>query len=94
MNAKSVPGDLALDHEPAAVAEDDRGRHRGEQVDEREVQPVEDDGLLVRRVVLRVDLAEARWLVRSRVNACTTRIPAMSSASVAVTRPSRSRTAR
>ena len=28
----------------------------------------------------------------SRVNACTIRIPAMSSASVAVTRPSRSRT--
>ena len=34
------------------------------------------------------------WLAGSRVNDCTTRMPEMSSASVAVTSPSRSRTCR
>ncbi len=41
-----------------AVADDDCRRERREEVDEREVEPVEDDGLLVRLPVVRVDLAE------------------------------------
>jgi hypothetical protein len=67
----------------AAVAEDDRRRERRQEVDEREVEAVEDDRLLVRLTVVGVDLVEVA-LVR----------PLMSSARVAVTRPRRSRTAR
>ena len=85
---------VAVVDEPAAVAEHDRGRRRREQVDDREVDPVQDDRLVVRVAVAVVDAVERRCCTGSRVNDWTTRMPAMSSASVAVTRPSRSRTFR
>ena len=50
--------------EPAAVADDDRRRQRGQEVDEREVQAVEDDGLLVRLAVVRVHLFEVLLVSR------------------------------
>ncbi len=87
--------DLAVEREPAAVAEHDRGRGRREEVDEREVDAAQDDRLHVR---LRGSVALTAWKFSraacSRVNDCSTRMPAMSSASVAVTAPSVSRTAR
>src|SRR3990172_9572235 len=46
--------------EVAAVAEDDRRRRRREEVDEREVEAVQDDGLVVRRPVAAVHVPEAR----------------------------------
>ena len=49
MKAKSVPiVTCALEVEVAAVAEHDRERDRREQVDEREVEAVQHDRLLVR----------------------------------------------
>ena len=42
----------------AAVAEDDRRRERRQEVDEREVEAVQDDRLLVRLAVVGVDLVE------------------------------------
>ena len=60
MNAKRTPDrGLSVEDEPAAEAEHDRGRGRREEVDEREVEAVQHDGLLVRRAVVRVDLLEA-----------------------------------
>ena len=50
--------EAAAEDEIAAVAEHDRGRERREEVDEREVEPVQEDRLLVRLAVVRVDLAE------------------------------------
>ena len=95
MKANSVPiVDRAVEEEVAAVAEHDRGRDRREEVDEREVEAVRTTVCVVRLAVVRVDLAEVALVRGSRVNAWTTRMPAMSSASVAVTMPSRSRTAR
>ena len=61
MNANSVPiVERAAEDEVAAVAEDDGRRGGGEEVDEREVEAVQDDGLVVRGAVAVVDLAEAR----------------------------------
>ena len=79
----------------AAEAEHDRGRDRREHVDRREVDAVEDDRLVVRaRGSASLTPRNVVWLVGSRVNDWTTRMPEMSSASVAVTSPSRSRTRR
>ena len=64
-------GHLALDHEPAADAEHDRGRDRREDVDGREVEPVQDHRLVVRLAVALVDAAEgrlARRLARERLH--------------------------
>ena len=61
MNASSVPDrHLPLDDEPAADAEHDRGRDRREDVDGREVEPVQDHRLVVRLAVALVDAAEGR----------------------------------
>ena len=66
------PGrEAAVEDEPAAESEDDRGRDRREHVDGREVEPVEDDGLVVRRAVGVVDAAKARLarrLARERLH--------------------------
>ena len=51
-------GDVALEIEVAAVAEHDGERDRGEQVDEREVEAVEDDRLHVRVAIALGDRAE------------------------------------
>ena len=62
---------LALDDQPAADAEDDRGRDRREDVDGREVDAVEDDRLVVRLAVALVHAAErrlARGLARERLD--------------------------
>ena len=56
--------DLVVQEEVAAVAEHDRGRERGEEVDGREVEAVEHDRLVVRVAVARVDAAEARLVAR------------------------------
>ena len=54
MKANSVPIVIvAVEDEVAAVAEHDRGRDRREEVDEREVEAVQDDRLLVRLAVVR-----------------------------------------
>ena len=45
---QGADGHLALEREPAAEAEHGRRRHGREEVDEREVEAVQDDGLLVR----------------------------------------------
>ncbi len=50
--------------EPAAVAEDDRGRERREQVDGREVDPVQDDRLVVGAAIAVVDAVERLLLHR------------------------------
>ena len=50
---------VSLQHEPAAVAEHDRRRDGREEVDGREVEPVQDDRLVVRLAVALVDAAEA-----------------------------------
>ena len=55
---------LAVVDEPAAVAEDDRGCGGREQVDDREVDPVQDDGLVVRPAVAVVDAVERLLLHR------------------------------
>ena len=49
---------LAVEDEVGAVAEDDRRRERGEQVDEREVEGVLDDRLLVAPAVVLADPPE------------------------------------
>ncbi len=49
--------DLVVEEEVAAEPEDDRDRDRREKVDEREVQAVQDDCLLVRLPVLLVHAA-------------------------------------
>ena len=51
-------GEAPVDDERAAEAENDRGRHRGEDVHRREVEAVEHDRLVVRRPVPLVDTAE------------------------------------
>ena len=51
-------GHLVVVDEPAAVAEDDRGRDGREHVDDREVDPVQDHGLVVGRAVPVVDAVE------------------------------------
>ena len=80
-----------MEDEIPAVAEHDRRRDRRQQIDEREVIPFSTTVCwFAARFVL--TSSNWRWLTSSRVYAWTTRIPAMSSASVAVTRPSRSRT--
>ena len=79
--------DLVVEEEVAAEPEDDRDRNRREKVDEREVQAVQDDGLLVRLPVVRFTRWNWRSCWRSRLKDCTTRMPAMSSARVAVTVP-------
>ena len=56
--------DLVVDEQVAAVAEHDRGRERGEEVDRREVEAVEHDRLVVRVAVEAVDAAEARLVAR------------------------------
>ena len=56
--------DLIVEKEVAAVAEHDRGREGGEEVDGREVEPVEDDRLVVRVAVEAVDAAEADLVPR------------------------------
>ena len=72
MNANSVPIVIvAVEDELAAVAEHDRDRDRGEEVDEREVQPVQHDRLLVRLPVVVVDpskLALRSALARERLD--------------------------
>ena len=72
MKASSVPiVMLPVDDEPAADAEDDRGRDRREDVDGREVDPVEDHRLVVRLAVALVHAAErrlARRLARERLD--------------------------
>ena len=62
---------LALDDEPAADAEDDRRRDRREDVDGREVEPVQDHGLVVGLAVALVHASErrlARRLARERLD--------------------------
>ncbi len=64
-------GEAPVDHEPAAEAEHDRGRDRGEHVDRREVHAVQHDGLVVRGAVALVHAAErrlARRLARERLH--------------------------
>ena len=51
---------LTVEHEPAAVAEHDCGRSRREEVDEREIEPAEDDGLHVRGAVRVAHVPEVR----------------------------------
>ena len=58
-------GHVSVEDEVAAVAEHDRGRDRGEEVDEREVEAVEQDRPLVRRAIAEVDLAERALLLAS-----------------------------
>jgi hypothetical protein len=57
-------GHVAVVDEPAAVAEDDRGGRRPEQVDDGEVDPAEDGRLVVRGAVAVVDPAERFLLHR------------------------------
>ena len=57
-------GHVAVVDEPAAVAEDDRGRGRREQVDGREVDRVQDRRLVVRGAVAVVDAVERLLLHR------------------------------
>ena len=59
-------GHLAVVDEPAPVAEDDRDRDRREQVDGGEVDPVQDDGLVVRGAVALVDAVERRSCCTAR----------------------------
>ena len=82
-----------MEEEVAAEAEDDCDGDRREEIDEREVEAVQDDRLLVRLPVLLVHAAELALLRRSRLKDWTTRMPAMSSARVAVTVASLTRTA-
>ena len=49
-----------VDDEPSADPEDDRGRDRREDVDRREVEPVQDHGLVVGLAVALVDAAKGR----------------------------------
>ena len=49
---------LVVDQQVAAVPQHDRGRERREEIDRREVDPVEDDGLVVRLAVTVVDTTE------------------------------------
>ncbi len=67
MNAKSVPHEICpVEDEVAAVAEHDRGGDCGQEVDEREVEAVEDDRLLVRLAVVGVDGAEVALVGTAR----------------------------
>ena len=62
---------LAARRQPPSVAEDDRRRDGGEEVDEGEVEAVQDDRFVVRRPVVRVDAAEVplvRALARERLH--------------------------
>ena len=72
MKAKSVPSEIwCAEVQVAAVAEDDRERDGGEQVDEREVDAVEDDRLHVRLAVAQSDRTEVRvrgFLARERLH--------------------------
>ena len=72
MNASRVPIVMfPVDDEPAADAEDDRGGDRREDVDRREVDAVQDDGLVVGLAVALVHAAErrlARGLARERLD--------------------------
>ena len=56
-------GHVAVVDEPAAVAEHDRDRDRREQVDRGEVDPVEDDGAVVRGAVALVHAPERALLL-------------------------------
>ena len=63
--------DLSAGGEVAAVAQHDGGRDGRQEVDEREVEPVREDGLLVRLAVVRIDLLEvapAARLARERLD--------------------------
>src|SRR5207245_484919 len=63
--------DAVLEVEVPAVAEHDSERDGREQVDEREVEPIEEDGLLVRLPVPVADLPEVpdvRLLARERLD--------------------------
>ena len=53
-------GEIAVDDERSAEAEHDRDRHGREDVDDREVDAVQDDRLVVRRAVALVDPTERR----------------------------------
>ncbi len=53
-----------MEHEPAAEADHDRRRGRREEVDEREVEAVQHDRLLVRLAVVRVHVLEALLVAR------------------------------
>ena len=64
-------GHVPVDHEPAAEAEHDGGGEGREHVDRGEVDPAQDDRLVVRRPVPLVDTAEgrlARGLPRERLH--------------------------
>ncbi len=68
---QSADGEASVDDERAPEAEDDRRRYRRQDVDGREVEAVQHDRLVVRRLVCLVHAAEARLarrLARERLH--------------------------